>query len=178
MEQARDFADYARNEIHAFVAPLYDEHLKEHVEKTKQKVDELSLVLSPVVKPLKKGMHKLLDVQQKFAASVLEKTKDFFVKEVCPLIRAQLKELQKKQILQSPVFAEYIEQACSKPTEFFISTGKVVLVIAAFLFHRFIFRTLLSLLLLPLRIVLFPFSFFFSAKKDQQPVTKKAWIDE
>ena len=173
MEQARDYALYARNEIEAFAHPIYDEHLKEHVENGKAVIDELAPVLSPVTKPLKKGALYLLEVQQKFAASVFEKMKNFFVKEVCPACRAQVKELYKKEIVQSPMFAEYIEESCNNPATFLISVGKVILAFVAFAFHRLILRKILSLLLLPVRILLFPITYFMSNKKAPS-VTKKA----
>lgn len=174
MEQARDYALYARNEIEAFAHPIYDKHLKEHVEKGKALVDELAPVLSPVTKPLKKGVLYLLEVQHKFVTSVFEKMKHFFVMEVCPVCRAQVQELHKKKILQSPVFAQYVEEVCNEPAKFLISVGKVILAFVAFAFHRLILRKILSLLLLPVWILLFPITYFFRSSKKAPAVRKKA----
>lgn len=172
-QEAKELAQHAEKKILAYATPRYEEHLKKHVDNAREKWQEIEPILAPIIKPLNKGVNYLFKEERKLRHSIFDKTKHIFIKDVCPRSRAQLKGLKKKKIFMPPGFAESVEHACSQPDEFLSLTAKIILCLAALAFHRFMFRSILFLLLLPFRILLYPCTYFVRQKKHQKVFTKK-----
>lgn len=160
MEDARDFADYVGNEFYSKTKPLYNRYLKGRVDILKEQAEKVLPVVMPVAGPLLLEFRKLEDTLWGALEDMYEAAKTMVVGEACPMWRSRFKEPRTRNFVGSAILNNYVEQACNQPDVFLRCTGITVMALFVFILRRLIYLALLWVLLLPVRAVLYPCTFF------------------
>ncbi|CAB9515586.1 expressed unknown protein [Seminavis robusta] len=165
-DEVKYFCQSAEKELELFFTPLYEKYKVQAkvdmVTSEYQKVKQVAMpVLRPMLRPLEKATQRLIELHQQVAETAFSKTRQIFVQEACPMARQQLHNKKARELLinHHTRMTQAVEEACGNPTEFLTQVMYGLLIFMAFLLRWFILRTVLAILLLPLRMLVFPIVF-------------------
>ena len=136
-------------------------------------------ILRPIWRPLEKATQRLLELHRQAAHTAFVNVQETFVSDICPYGKKWWKAFQKQHKEFSPQYqllvTNALNEACHKPTEFLTNVGYSILLVIVFLLRWFLLRTLLAILLLPVRVLLYPWILLFRlvfgnrTKKELEP---------
>jgi hypothetical protein len=185
VEEARDLADFATKLFFAVFHPPYDKHLKKHVEsaiefneRVKVKLEPLAHSLGvlkpmfdPVVQSINTEYERLRTSMQAWSRKLFDETKDYFMTNFCTQ-RIDLKQWEKRNKLEAHISRAF-DEACDNANEFLVAVGYCFLILLAWTLRRYIFRAVFTILLIPIRIFIFPFSLLLKSFRGKKVSAKK-----